>query len=231
MHPRASSAASTQSPAYVARPDLPRPSPAAVSSVAMHAAIDRGNAKTLEAMEAMLATSQQQMMASLGPMFKTLFDSQEATRVTADQRKAEDAEDERLTQAVEEFKAQEDLRKGLAQSREQARVDNVLPPSHLRPDAEARMRGGAQRINPRMDLAELLKDNTGDLTQAQVERLAAVLQRNSKVDLFPSPSVSPLSVWGGQRAGEATRSSPALFGHLQQHGLAPPAQSEVVVRS
>jgi len=199
-----------------------------ITAVVESAAIDN-----LSVMKEMMRENTAQLVSSLGPMLAGLLETQQAIKDRENAQKVEDALDEAAAREAEEFKAHEDLRKALEQSREQARVDAVMPPSILRPDAEARPRGGAQRVDLRTAMAELLRANTGDLTEEEVTQFHSVLTRNAQVP--PSPVVpvvvAPLSVWGVEAAGRATRSAPALFSHLQEHGLAPPTASEEVLRS
>lgn len=241
---RALEANSILSPAFTAlrQPDLPRPSPATSSQQAaasMDNAIRLSSEATLATVKDMMAANTAQLMAQLGPMFQSLHSNQQASRASEDERREHERRAEEATRSTEEHKAASDLHRALENSREQARVDSILPPTALHPEVEARPRGGAQRVGPRMELARRLMQGTGDLSAADVEHFNEVLLRGHQVSPPPisrtlpaaRASVPPLSTWGVETAGQASRAAPALFGHLQQHGLAPPAPSEVLMRS
>lgn len=205
----------------------------------MDDAIRMSSEATLATVKDMMAANTAQLMAQLGPMFQSLHSSQQASIAAAQERRGHEQREGAAARSAEEHKASSDLHRALEASREQARVDAILPPTTLRPDAEVRLRGGEQRVNARMDLARRLMQGTGDLSEDDIEKYNEVLLRSHQVSptsltrTLPAAraAVAPLSVWGVEAAGQASRVAPALFGHLQQHGLAPPAPSEVLMRS
>ena len=163
----------------------------------------------------------------------------------AEEKAAEDKQgqnnalDEAVARAAERDKEAADLRRGLEASREQARVDEAFPPRELHPDAEARLRGGAQRMDPRREMARRLLANTGDLTEADLLQYEAILARGHQVGHtpsfpsppLPSPHVAPPSMWGAEEEEKAARSTPGLFARLQQNGLAPASPGEQAMKS
>jgi hypothetical protein len=169
----------------------------------------------LTAMEGAVAASvNQAVAASTEQVMAVVLALSKA--VTANASKIQSAEDEAKVQLVEAAEAADRL--------EQERVSAALPPRAMAPDADRRLRGGAQRMEPRMAIIERLRQQTGDITEDEVQLMGDVLAMGAKV----APTLStPLSVWGVGEANKSSRSAPALFDLLQRQGLAPASPGEV----
>ena len=170
------------------------------------------------------AKATEQLMAQLGPLVQYVSTSMQAERakLQAAALEAKAQEDARMVAATEaaeakhaaEAAAQAKLR--TAQDEEQSRLRALLPDRDVRMDADKRLKGGAERMGPRLDTINRLLRQQGSITEKDFSRLSALLVEGQEV----SP-LSPLSRWGVEQAGQADRPAAGLFARMQANGLAP----------
>jgi hypothetical protein len=218
--------------------------------------------ETARSVQTALAESQaattKSVLEQLSPMLEQLLAGQKATRVqdqeAANVRQQEQehkaaemamsasaaaAEAERV-QAAEAARAQaagaasaQAAEAARVQAAEVARVQAALPPRVLQADADGRLRGGQQRMAPRMAIIQRLQQNQGELSLEDINELQVVMGLGHQVG--PIPSSSPLypsahmSAWGVGVGAKADRSAGGLFAHLQDQGMAAPSPGEAAL--
>lgn len=183
---------------------------------------------TLQAMQQAMLDQMALQMAPMLDMVNAATRRAETDKLDLESSDREAARGQEVIAHLERLRLADEQKHEQALLAEQARVNTVLPPRTLQPDAEARLRGGKARMPGRMDDFRRLMENTGDLSEDQILQLEGVLGRGHQVT--PSPVSVPLSLWGVE-ASQAPRSAPALFQRLQQQGIAPMSDSEKAVRS
>lgn len=181
---------------------------------------------------AMIQLSTKAIMEQLNPMFLHLSQSINANAAAArlsQQQAAAKAEQETKLAAEqqEQERLQEEGRRALllaSESKERTRIAAALPPRQLHAETEVRLRGGAERMQPRMAMLQRLQGGSGPLDDKDLEEMTELLALGHQVP--NTPRRAPLSLWGVAAAGQAARTSEGLYGVLQQHGLAPGTPGE-----
>ena len=177
------------------------------------------------------------LMAQLAPLVQYVAVSMQADQVKqqAAALEAKAQEDARLvaaTEAAEAKHAAEAAAKAklqAEQAEEQARLRALLPERDVQMEADKRLKGGTERMGPRLDAINRLLRQQGSITEQDFARLSTLLVEGQQVS-----NLSPVSRWGVEQAGQADRPAAGLFAKLQANGLAPlPAgkAAEVAVQS
>jgi hypothetical protein len=176
----------------------------------------------------MVQQSMDAVLAHLTPMLHEIHQNQVSATTRAHQLE-EDQNRQRL-EAAHTSALAESQRVATAAAVEQTRVSAALPSRQLGQAQDVRLRGGKERMEPRLAYIKRLQDQGGsELTPAEVQGLVELLALGHQVPPHLSvsnPLSNPLSVWGVEGVGQRDRSAPGLFAHLQDHGLAGPSAGE-----
>ena len=218
-----------------ATPLLTPTTPPGVSEATVKVMLEAARASHAQEMKTVAESTAALIMEQLKPVLKGLGDEIKQTTARTDALHAEaslDAVAKRERDAMEVAAGEQDIYKEQVEEKERRRINQLIPPKELLPDRNARPRGGRQRLPMRLEIIERLRAQKGEMTLDEVQELKEALELGLQVPPASSSHQIPpvgLSVWGVEAEASASRSAPGLFGHLQQHKLAPPTPGEAAV--